>query len=344
MTSNSHTDFIASSTGTKMIDQSGLPGLRTKIMLTLDDPQQASMCSSLPNNGVGLMSLDFIITRNIRVHPLALKHYHALEDTDTAKQIEQLTHPYLNKEDYFILNLAGSIAALAAAFHPKDVFVQMSHLTTIEWRSMIGGDQFERTESNPMIGLRGAARYLNPQFRAAFEMECEALKLVREEMGFANVKLVVPFCRTSREADRVVKLMAKHGLLRGDKGLEIFITVETPCNAMIASRFAKHVDGFLICPLNLSKLLLGAEDNLQEIVPMGDDPISQLIRRSVHEAKREGIQVGLMYEGCSNYPGLMSMLVDHGIDSITFCPNDIVDGIRSVAKAENRFTHTKAYY
>jgi pyruvate, water dikinase len=289
MTANSHTDFIGTSTGTKMIEHSGLPGMKTKVMMTLDNPQLAADYSFLPNDGVGLISLDFIITRNIRAHPLALKHYHALADTNTAKQIEQLTHPYLNKEDYFILNLAVSIAAVAAAFHPKDVFVQMSRLTTVEWRNMIGGNQFERIESNPMIGLRGAARYLNPQFRAAFEMECEAIKLVREEMGFANVKLVVPFCRTSREADRVVKLMANHGLLRGDKGLEIFITVETPCNAMMASRFAKHVDGFLICPLNLSKLLLGAEDNLQEVVAMGADPVSQLIRRSVHEAKREGI-------------------------------------------------------
>ena len=343
MTANSPTDFIETPTGTKMIDQSGLPGLKTRVMLTLDDPEQALTYSSLPNDGVGFMPLDFIITRNIGLHPLALKHYHALEDTVAAKQIEKLTHPYLNKEDYFILNVAGSIAATAAAFHPKDVLVQMSHLTTVEWRGLLGGDQFERPESNPMIGLRGASRYLNPQFRAAFEMECEAIKLVREEMGFTNVKPVVPFCRTSREADQVIKLMADHGLHRGTKGLEIYITVETPCNAIMASRFARHVDGFLICPLTLSKLLLGAEDNL-EVASLGDDALNQLIRRCMHEAKREGIQVGLIYEGCRNHSGLISMLVDHGIDSISFHPNDIVDGIRSVAKAENRFTHTKAYY
>lgn len=344
MTATSHTELLGVPSATKINDGSVLPDTRTKAMVMLDDPQQAVTCSALPNCGVGLMSLDFIITSIIKVHPLALKHYRALEDEVTVKQIEQLTSPYLHKEDYYTLSLAGSIATVAAAFHPKDVFVQMSHLTMVEWTKMIGGDQFERVEGNPTFGIRGASRYLSAQFKSAFEMECEAIKFVRDGMGFTNVKLVVPSCITSREADQVIKLMASYGLNRGDKGLEIHTTIETPYNALMASRFARHVDGFLICPPRLARLMLGAEANSYEDALSSNDAIARLISRSVREAKREGIRVGLMYEGYSSHPELLTVLIDQGIDSISFYPSDLAEGIKAIEKAENRFTHTKAYY
>lgn len=344
MITDTQIDFHDALSVTKTVDRSGLGNLQTKVKLRIDDPQFALSYASLPNDGVGLMPVDFIIRNIIKTHPLALRHFSALEDSNAAKQIEQLTGLCLNKEDYFILNLAGSIGVVATAFHPKDVFVQLSHLTTIEWSKLIGGSQFEPPEDNPIIGLRGASRYLDPRFRAAFELECEAIRVVREEMGLTNVKVVVPFCRTSREADQVIALMAKHGLRRGDKGLEVFVTVETPCNAVMASRFARHVDGFLICPVNLSRLMLGGEEYLPGGSDMCSDSLSRLISRTIHEAKREEIHVGLMFEGCSDHAELIPTLVDQGIDSISFYPDDITEGLRSIAKAENRFTHTKAYY
>ncbi|HNP94029.1 MAG TPA: hypothetical protein PKJ63_00325 [Cyclobacteriaceae bacterium] len=317
---------------------------RTKPMIIIDDPQQAVVCASHSNDGIALVPLDHIIIDLIQVHPLALKHFDALEDPVVSTKIAELTHPFLNKKDYFILNLARSIATVAAAFEPKDLFVQLSHLTTAEWRGLIGGEQFESIENNPLIGLRGAMRCVDPEFRPAFDMECEAIKIVREEMGFSNIKLVIPFCRTGKEADQVVRMMNKHGMYRGCRGFEIFMTVETPCNAIMASRFAKHVDGFLICPVNLSRLMLGSEENLLHTTTVIEDPVIRLITRTLHEAKRAGIKVGLKFEGCGKHPDLMPMLVDQGIDFIAFCADNITEGIRLVAQAENRFTHTKAYY
>jgi pyruvate,water dikinase len=230
----------------KEIDISNIKMPKTDVMLILGHPGKAFKYASLPNNGVGLMRMEFIISNVIRIHPMALRHYEKVTGLDTRQQIEELTYHYPDKQDYFIHKLAEATAVIAAAFYPKDVIVRMSDFKSNEYANLIGGKLFEPQEQNPMIGFRGASRYYHPLYSEAFEMECQAMKMVREEMGFINVKLMIPFCRTVAEAQKVIELMERSGLSRGSNKLELYMMVEIPSNALRADDFAEHFDGFSI--------------------------------------------------------------------------------------------------
>jgi pyruvate,water dikinase len=254
--------------------------------------------------------------------------------------IEQRTKNYPDKKNFFIQRLAEATAVIAAAFYPKDVIVRMSDFKSNEYANLIGGKQFEPDEENPMIGFRGASRYYHPLYREGFEMECAAMKMVRDEMGFSNVKLMIPFCRTVAEAEKVTALMKQNGLQRGKNQLELYIMVEIPSNALLAEEFAKHFDGFSIGSNDLTQLTLGADRDselLSEIFSPFDPAVMQLIRMSIEKAKAAGIKIGLCGQAPSDYPEYARFLVECGITSISFNPDAILKGIENIRAAEMRF-------
>ncbi|MCJ8163392.1 phosphoenolpyruvate synthase [Pontibacter sp. E15-1] len=322
----------------KKTDLSKLGKPRTKAMLILGDPEQAFKYSFLPNDGVGLMRMEFIINNSIQIHPMALKHFDQVEDPEARGKIEQLTHHYPNKEDYFVARLAEATSIIAAAFYPKDVIVRMSDFKSNEYANLIGGRKFEPEESNPMIGLRGASRYYHPLYQEGFELECRAMKKVREEMGLTNVKLMIPFCRTVEEGKKVIDLMAGYGLKRGENALEIYVMVEIPSNALLAEQFAEHFDGFSIGSNDLTQLTLGADRDsslLSDIFSPFDAAVQQLIVMTLQKAKQTGKKVGLCGQAPSDYPEYASFLVAHGIDSISFNPDAFFRGVENMLQAES---------
>ncbi|MBC5774639.1 phosphoenolpyruvate synthase [Pontibacter sp. KCTC 32443] len=319
------------------IDLSKLERPHTKAMLILGDPEQAFKYSFLPNDGVGLMRMEFIINNAIQIHPMALKHFESIADKETREKIEKLTHHYPNKEDYFIEKLAEATATIAAAFYPKDVIVRMSDFKSNEYANLVGGRQFEPQESNPMIGLRGASRYYHPLYQDGFELECRAMKKVRDEMGLTNVKLMIPFCRTVEEGKKVIELMAKYGLQRRENGLEIYVMVEIPSNALLAEEFAEIVDGFSIGSNDLTQLTLGADRDsglLSGIFSPFDAAVQQLIIMTIQKAKQTGTKVGLCGQAPSDYPKYATFLVESGIDSISFNPDAFFRGVENMVQAE----------
>jgi len=262
-----------------------------------------------------------------------------LKDVTVIKEIETLTHHYPNKKDYFIHKLAEATATIAAAFYPKDVIVRMSDFKSNEYANLLGGKQFEPEEQNPMIGFRGASRYYHPLYKDAFVMECEAMKMVREDMGFANIKLMLPFVRTVKEATNVIAIMKQNGLVRGKKDLELYMMVEIPSNALQAEEFVKHFDGFSIGSNDLTQLTLGADRDselLSDIFSPFDPAVMQLIRMSIEKAKAAGVKVGLCGQAPSDYPEYSQFLVDCGIDSISFNPDALLKGISNMHQAESK--------
>lgn len=324
----------------KEIDLSQVEIPKTDVMLILGHPEQAFKYSSLPNSGIGLMRMEFIINNSIRVHPMALRHFEKILDKDVRLEIEELTHHYPDKQDYFIHRLAESIATIAAAFHPKDVIVRMSDFKSNEYANLLGGRDFEPKEENPMIGFRGASRYYHPLYREAFEMECKAIKLVREDMGFTNVKVMIPFVRNVAEAQKVISIMESQGLKRGQNGLELYMMVEIPSNALLAEEFAKYFDGFSIGSNDLTQLTLGADRDselLSEVFTPFDPAVMQLIKMSIEKANALGVKIGLCGQAPSDYPEYAKFLVDCGIDSISFNPDALLKGIENIVKAEKSF-------
>lgn len=321
----------------KQIDLSHLKKPHTKTMLILAHPEKAFTYSFLPNNGVGLMRMEFIISNAISVHPMALKHFEKITDEKTRKKIEWLSRSYTDKSHYFIERLAEATATIAAAFYPKDVIVRMSDFKSNEYANLVGGKFFEPHEENPMIGLRGASRYYNPLYKDAFELECKAMKMVREEMGFNNIKLMVPFCRTLSEADKVLETMREFGLERKENGLEIYVMIEIPSNALLADKFAKRFDGFSIGSNDLTQLTLGADRDselLGDIFSPFDDAVMQLIEITLQKAKEAGVKTGLCGQAPSDYPEYAKFLVKNGINSISFNPDALVKGIENILEAE----------
>ncbi len=309
----------------------------TKAMLILGHPEQAFKYSFLPNNGVGLMRMEFIINNAIGIHPMALQHFEKISDEKVRELIEKRTNHYSDKRDYFIHRLAEATSFIAAAFYPKDVIVRMSDFKSNEYANLIGGKQFEPNEENPMIGFRGASRYYHPLYKEGFEMECKAMKLVREEMGFTNVKLMIPFCRTVDEAKKVSGLMKEYGLERGKDSLELYMMVEIPSNALLAGEFAKHFDGFSIGSNDLTQLTLGADRDstlLSDIFSPFDPAVMQLISMSIEKAKAAGIKIGLCGQAPSDYPEYAKFLVECGIDSISFNPDALLKGIENISNSE----------
>ncbi len=321
------------------IDISKIKMPDTKVMLILAHPDTAFRYSMLPNNGVGLMRMEFIINNVIQIHPMALYHFDKLTDAGVKKNIEELTHHYPDKKDYFIHKLAEATATIAASFYPKDVIVRMSDFKSNEYANLMGGNTFEPSEENPMIGFRGASRYYHPLYKDAFEMECRSMKMVRDEMGFTNVKLMLPFVRTVKEATTVIEIMKANGLVRGTNGLELYMMVEIPSNALLATEFAKHFDGFSIGSNDLTQLALGADRDselLSEIFSPFDPAVMELIRMSIKKAKAAGVKIGLCGQAPSDYPEYARFLVECGIDSISFNPDALMAGINNINEAEKK--------
>jgi pyruvate,water dikinase len=312
---------------------------RTDVMLILADPEKAFRYALHPQRGVGLMRLEFVINNSIRVHPMALVRFDELQDLHAKAEIERLTHRHPDKRRYFIEHLSEAVATIAAAFHPHDVIVRMSDFKTNEYASLLGGAQFEPQEENPMIGFRGASRYYNERYREGFALECAAMKRVRDEMGLTNVKLMIPFCRTEGEAERVVALMAELDLQRGKNGLEIYMMTEIPSNAIRARDFARHFDGFSIGSNDLTQLTLGIDRDsaiISDLFSENEPAVKDLISLAIASARASGIRIGLCGQAPSDDPTFARFLVDQGINSISFNPDALLKGITNIREAEQQ--------
>lgn len=318
-------------------DFSGLQMPDTDPMLILADPERAFELSQYPNQGVGLMRIEFAISNTIKVHPLALIESEKVTDKKIIYAIEALTKGYHDGKKYFVDKLAEAVSMVAAAFYPKDVIVRMSDFKSNEYANLIGGKYFEPTEENPMIGFRGASRYYSDFYRKGFALECEAMKKVRNEMGMTNVKLMIPFCRTVEEGEKVLAEMASNGLIQKENGLEIYVMVEIPSNVLLADEFAKLFDGFSIGSNDLTQLTLGLDrdSNLVSYLFTEQNPaVIQLIAKTISAAKRNKIKVGLCGQAPSDIPEFAQFLVKEGIDSISFNPDALIKGIENILKAE----------
>ena len=312
----------------------------TAIMVNLGNPELAFKTAMLPNSGVGLARMEFIISEHIKIHPMALVDPKRVTSVGERKKIEQLTHNYAEPKDYFIERLSEGVGTIAAAFYPKPVIVRLSDFKTNEYARLVGGEGFEPKEENPMLGFRGAARYAHPAYEAGFALECAALRRVREDMGLVNVRVMVPFCRRVEEAKRVIDVMAKYGLKRGENDLEIYVMCEIPNNVIQIDAFAKLFDGFSIGSNDLTQLTLGV-DRDSEIVAFDfderDPGMLEMLRLAVTGAKRNKRHVGICGEAPVNYPEIARYLAQLGINSISVNPSSIVRTMQVISEAE---THT----
>jgi pyruvate, water dikinase len=321
------------------IDMEELGEPETEVMLILANPLQAFQYAGYPVKGVGLARLEFVINNTIQVHPMALVDFDKVEDKETREKIERLTDAYDNKEDYFREKLAMAVGTIAAAFHPHDVIVRMSDFKTNEYADLIGGENFEPEEANPMLGFRGASRYYSDQYREGFRLECEAMRIAREKMGFENIKLMIPFCRTPEEGRRVIKEMEKHGLKQGEKGLEIYVMAEIPSNVIGGEAFAEIFDGFSIGSNDLTQLTLGVDrdsDIISELFEEQNDQVKRMIAMVIKKAKEADRKIGLCGQAPSDFPEFAQFLVEEGIHSISFNPDAVVQGIKNIVEAEQK--------
>lgn len=305
-------------------------------MMILADPDKAFRLSFYPNMGIGLMRMEFTITHAIRVHPMALVKFNEISDEKTKLEIEALTAAHPSKRSYFIDRLSQGIATVAAAFYPKDVIVRFSDFKTNEYAALLGGQDFEPKEENPMIGFRGASRYYHPLYKEGFGLECTAIKRVREEMGFTNVKVMVPFCRTVEEGRRVLEVMSEFGLERGKEGLEVYVMVEIPSNVLLAKEFAEVFDGFSIGSNDLTQLTLGIDRDSSLVADLFDEEnaaVKHLIASVIKEAKNADIKIGLCGQAPSDIPAFAQFLTEQGIDSISFNPDALLKGIENINAA-----------
>ncbi len=310
---------------------------KTKIMMNVGNPEQAFDLSFIPNDGVGLAREEFIITEYIKIHPMALKHYEKITDRETRKKIEDLTHGYTDKEEFFISKLAEGIGTIAAAFYPKDVIVRLSDFKTNEYSTLIGGKDFEPKEENPMIGWRGASRYYDPDYVEGFELECKAFKKVRDVMGLTNVKIMVPFCRTVKEGEEVLAQMKKHGLERGKNDLEVYVMCEIPANVILAEEFAKIFDGFSIGSNDLTQLTLGVDRDSAKVAHVYDErneAVKELIRQVIKKAHKCKRKVGICGQAPSDFLDFAKFLVEEGIDSISLNPDTVIKTSLEISKME----------
>ncbi len=318
------------------VDIRDIPGTRTKVMVNLGDPSAAFRWWRLPSDGVGLARMEFIISNLIRVHPMALVHYDKVKGTRVRAQIAQITRGYADKTEYFVDTLARGVARIAAAHYPNPVIVRLSDFKTNEYARLIGGEGFEPVEENPMLGWRGASRYYSDGYREGFALECRALRRAREEIGLTNIVVMVPFCRSPEEADKVLAEMAKHGLQRG-KGLEIFVMCEIPSNVILAEQFAQRFDGFSIGSNDLTQLVLGVDrDNatLKALFDERNPAVMDAIVTLLAKARRSGTKTGICGQAPSDHPEFARFLVEHGIDSISVTPDSFLAVKRAVAAAE----------
>jgi pyruvate,water dikinase len=299
----------------------------------------------VPNDGVGLARMEFIISESIKAHPLALLHPEQVTDTDTRGELARLTRGYPDGETYFVERLSEGIGTIAAAFWPKPVVVRMSDFKTNEYASLIGGAAFEPDEANPMLGFRGASRYAHPAYAEGFALECRAMRRVRDDMGLVNVILMLPFVRRVAEAQQVLDRMAELGLRRGDNGLQVYAMCEIPNNVVLIDRFAALFDGFSIGSNDLTQLTLGV-DRDSELVAFDfderDDGVKEMIRLAVDGCRRKHIHSGLCGQAPSDYPDMAEFLVEVGIDSMSLNPDTLLETTQLVVELERRLGRTPA--
>jgi len=318
-------------------DLAGLPRPRTKIMLILGNPELAFQSSFLPNDGVGLARMEFVIAEYIKAHPMALLHPESVKDEAERRALIDLARNDRTPAEFFIRSLAEGIATIAAAFYPKPVIVRMSDFKTNEYAGLLGGRWFEPHEANPMLGFRGASRYAHPSYAEGFALECAAMKRAREVMGLTNIKLMIPFCRRVEEGSRVVERMRALGLERGKEGLEIYVMCEIPNNVLLIDEFSRIFDGFSIGSNDLTQLTLGV-DRDSAIVAFDfderDPGVKQMIRLAVEGCQRNQRHSGLCGQAPSDFPEFAEFLVRLGIDSISLNPDAVVKTTQHVLQVE----------
>ncbi|MDD4607375.1 MAG: phosphoenolpyruvate synthase [Patescibacteria group bacterium] len=319
-----------------------MPQPRTKIMMNVGEPEQALSFSFIPNDGVGLAREEFIINNYINIHPLALINYNKIKDKQVKQQIDKITAGYKDKKQFYIDKLAEGIGRIAAAFYPKDVIVRLSDFKTNEYANLIGGQNYEPQESNPMIGWRGASRYYDPNYKPAFDLECLAIKKVRHEMGLDNVIIMVPFCRTINEGQKVLKILDEHKLrnkYKNLKPLQVYVMCEIPSNVILADEFSKLFDGFSIGSNDLTQLTLGLDRDSSLVAHIFDErneAVKKLIQQVIQVAHKNKCKVGICGQAPSDFPEFAQFLVECGIDSISLNPDTVIKTTLDIAKTERK--------
>ncbi len=320
------------------VDVTDVPDTKTKIMLNLGNPGAAFRWWQIPADGVGLARMEFVVSNHIRVHPMALVRFDSLADRDAHAEIAEITAGYDDKTEYFVDHLARGLSRIAALMYPRPVIVRMSDFKTNEYAELIGGREFEPKEENPMIGFRGASRYYSPAYREGFALECKAIRRLRNDMGFDNVVVMIPFCRSIKEADKVMEVMGENGLERGKDGLQIYVMCEIPSNVVLADEFAERFDGFSIGSNDLTQLTLGVDRDSGELADLfdeQDEAVEWMIQSVMKAAHNAGAKVGLCGQGPSDHPSFAEFLVGTGIDSISVTPDSFVTVKKHVAQAES---------
>ena len=314
-----------------------IPPTRTRIMLNLGNPSAAFRWWRLPSDGVGLARMEFIIGNMIKIHPMALVHYQDLKDKKARRRIAELTMGYEDKMQYFVDTLARGMARIAAAQHPKPVIVRMSDFKTNEYAQLVGGAEFEPKEENPMLGWRGASRYYSDGYREGFALECRAVRMAREEIGLDNIVIMIPFCRSIEEADKVLKVLSDNGLVRGRNGLEVYVMAEIPSNVFLAEQFAGRFDGFSIGSNDLTQLVLGVDRDsavLSSLFDEQNEAVKTAIAELIAKAQKSNTHVGICGQAPSDHPEFARFLVEHGIDSISVSPDSFLAVKRIVSQTE----------
>lgn len=320
-------------------DISSIPETNTSIMLNIGNPETAFRWWKLPCKGIGLARMEFIIDQEIQIHPMALVRFDQLKDSQVRKTIEARTKGYTKKTDYFVDRLAQGVAQIAASQYPKPVIVRMSDFKTNEYANLIGGKTFEPHEENPMIGFRGASRYYHERYREGFDLECQAIKKVREVIGLDNVVMMIPFCRTLEEADQVLAVMAENGLKRGENHLEVYVMCEIPSNVILATDFSDRFDGFSIGSNDLTQLVLGVDRDSDVLAPLFDErneAVKEMIRLVIQRAHQKKRKVGICGQAPSDHPDFAQFLVEAGIDSISLNPDSFVKVKSHLAKLSKK--------
>lgn len=319
------------------VNLSSMPQIKTPVMLNVASPDKAFQFATMPHKGIGLARLEFIVNNYIKVHPLALMNFQNLADEKLAKTIKEIIAGYSSGADYFVAKLSHGIAKIAASCYPRQVIVRLSDFKSNEYAGLLGGSNYEPKEENPMIGWRGASRYYSTDYKAAFGLECKAIKNVREVMGLDNVVVMIPFCRTVDELKKVYAVMEENGLRRDKAGLQVYIMAELPSNFMMAEEFASHVDGFSIGSNDLTQLVLGLDRDSAQVAHLYDErseAVKRLILMLINEAKKKGIKVGICGQGPSDFPDFAQFLVEAGIDTISVTPDSFYKTITAIAEIE----------
>ncbi|MFH1551992.1 MAG: phosphoenolpyruvate synthase, partial [bacterium] len=314
---------------------------KTKIMMNIAEPDLAFQTSFIPNDGVGLAREEFIINNAIKIHPLALLNYNKIKDAKVKRKIDELTIGYKDKKQFFIDKISEGVAMICSAFYPKDVIVRLSDFKSNEYANLIGGKEYEPIESNPMIGWRGASRFYSEKFKPAFELECRALKKVRDEMGLTNLKVMIPFCRTLDEAKKVIKILESNGLKQGKNGFELYCMIEIPSNVILAEEFAKLFDGFSIGSNDLTQLTMGVDRDsslVSHVYDERNESVKTLIRNVIAIAKKNKTKIGICGQAPSDYPDFAKFLVECKIDSISLIPDTVIKTTMAVLKKEKSKT------